>query len=85
MVWFLILFFTSPVDKLIAPLFFLMFFLALNSALSIILANRRRGVLIALGVVLALVLQWQRLAHFLNLILLAAALLCFEVYFTKKK
>lgn len=85
LVWFLIVFFTPPTNKFMTLFFFFALFLSLSLTLGMMLANHRRGFLIASGLILALVLQWQQLIHWLNLMLLAAVIFCFEAYFTKKK
>lgn len=75
--------YTSPSTFLLAT-FYLLLFLALFLTFSLVLANSRRGFLLAFGVVVFLVLRFFNIAHFLNLILLAGILISLELYLRKK-
>jgi len=81
----LILFFIPP-DNLLSIFSFLFFlWLALALTFSLILVNSRRGFLFSLLLILFLILNWQKLANVLNIILLTTFVLILELYFTKRK
>ncbi|TSC53731.1 MAG: hypothetical protein LiPW16_312, partial [Microgenomates group bacterium LiPW_16] len=52
--------------------------------LSLLLANSRRGFLLAAGFVVFLLLRVLKIAHFLNLILLVSILVSLELYLKKR-
>jgi hypothetical protein len=80
-----ILIFISPNSNLAIFSFLFILFCSLFLTLALFLANTRRGFLFALGAVLFLILKWQKLAHVLNNLLLMAAILVLEIYFTKRE
>ena len=85
LIWLAVLLFFTPESLLVIAGFFLALFLALFFTFSLLLANSRRGFLIALGLILFLILRWQKMGHVLNSILLITTILVLETYFTKRK
>lgn len=83
--WLLILFFIPPESSWSMAGFFLTLFLSLFLTLSLFLANSRRGFWLSLALALLLILRWQEMLNALNFILLAAAVVVLEMYFTKLK
>lgn len=61
--------------------FFLLFFPALFLTLAIILANSRRGLLIAIAVTIFLMLRIYQLGNLLNLLLIAGIVVAIGRYF----
>lgn len=66
-------------------LFFLMVFLAVLFLSSLVLANSRRGLLVAVAVVVIGYLRLLKLLNPLNLILLIGLLIGIELYFRSEK
>lgn len=62
------------------PLFFACFF-----TFSIILANTRRGFLMASGIILFLVFRLHEIGNLLNLFLIVGLLIATDYYFTQKR
>lgn len=75
--------FVSPEDFFAVPTFFFVSFLALLFSFSIIFSNRRRGFITALGLILFLILRFLGIGNILNLVLIIAILICFELYFSR--
>lgn len=81
---FSLIFFYAPETKLLISLFYLLLFISCFLTFSLLLANSRRGVLLALGVITLLSLKQIQQAHFLNLFLIGGILLSIELYFRRK-
>lgn len=80
-----ILIYISPDSNFAIFSFLFAIFLALILTLALFLANTRRGFLFALGIILFLILKWQKLANVLNNFFLLAVVLLLETYFTKRE
>ncbi|MDP3994598.1 MAG: hypothetical protein Q8P91_02110 [bacterium] len=78
-----LVFFVDPEDFFVIPTFFFVFFLAFLFSFSIIFSNTRRGLVAALGLILFLILRFFGVGNILNLILIIAILVCFELYFSR--
>jgi len=78
-----IIYFLSPDDFFALPTFFFISFLALLFSFSIIFSNTRRGFIAALGLILFLILRYFGVGNILNLVLIIAILICFELYFSR--
>ena len=65
--------------------FFLILFLAVLFTVSLLLANTRRGLLVAMAAVLYGYLRVWKLGNWLNLGLIVGAILAFETYFSMGK
>jgi len=80
-----VLLFFTPESLLVIAGFFLVLFLALFLTFSLLLANSRRGFLIAFGAILFLILRWQKIGNVLNNILLITTTLVLETYFSRRQ
>jgi len=78
-----LVYFTGPEDFFAVPAFFFVSFLVLLFSFSIIFSNTRRGLVAALGLILFLILRYFGVGNVLNLILIIAILICFELYFSR--
>ena len=78
-----LIYFVAPEDFFAVPTFFFVSFLALLFSFSIIFSNRRRGFIAALGLILFLILRYFGVGNVLNLVLIIAILICFELYFSR--
>jgi len=76
-------FFISPEGFAAVPLFFILIFITLMFTAAIILANTRRGVIVALCLTIFLILRYFGVGNLLNLLLLLGAAIAFEIYFSK--
>ncbi|OGD62354.1 hypothetical protein A2160_03855 [Candidatus Beckwithbacteria bacterium RBG_13_42_9] len=76
------------VKDLIIPNSYLVFFgplfLSFFLTLSVIFANSRRGLLMALGIIIFLVLRLHELGNLLNLFLIFGLITAVDYYFTQK-
>lgn len=75
--------FTAPETNFLIFLFYFLVFLSFFLAFSLILANSRRGFLLALGVTGIAFLQQIKLLNILNVILFLAILSSIELYFSR--
>ncbi len=82
--WGWVVFKTAPTNNWSLFAFFSLFFVAIFLASALILANSRRGALVAAGLTLFLLFRYYQLANALNLILLLGILVSIEAYFSKK-
>jgi len=82
--WGLILFKIPPESTFLILAFFFLIFTALFLTSALFFANSRRGLIMALFVVLALVFRYYQIGNFLNLLLLLAIFVALEACFTKK-
>jgi len=78
-----IIFRLSPSSLFTICHFLFSIFMALFLTSSLVLANSRRGFLLATGIIIFLILRLTKMANFLNLILLFGILLSLELYFKK--
>ena len=76
--------FVEPETVGIIPLFFVLIFLALLFTSSLVLGNRRRGLIITFGLTLFLLLRYFGIGNILNFLLMAALIITAEVYLAKK-
>ncbi|OGY07252.1 MAG: hypothetical protein A3D24_02640 [Candidatus Blackburnbacteria bacterium RIFCSPHIGHO2_02_FULL_39_13] len=82
--WITIFFFVPP-ETFLMPIFFLLLtFLCFLFTSSLIFANSRRGLLVATGVILYMILKYFGLINVLNIILIVAILGIVEYYFSNK-
>lgn len=79
----LIVYFISPDTSGVIPFFFVILLLALFFSLSIIFANKRRGIISSLVIEIFLLLRYFDIGNLINLLLLAGVAVAFEFYFTK--
>lgn len=84
LLWGWLIFSAPPTSNLLIILFLVLLFLALFLTTALALANSRRGLFIALAVVGFLTFRLLHLANLLNLLLLAAILICLELYLNKR-
>lgn len=73
--------FTDPYDFGTLPLFLVLVFMAVMFTFSIMFAETRRGVILALAVTLFLVLRYLGVGNILNLLLILGLALAIEYYF----
>lgn len=76
--------FTAPSSPLLLTTFYLLLFLALFLTFSLVLANSRRGGLLAAGMTVFLLLRQTQMVNYLNLILLMGILISLELYLRKR-
>lgn len=65
-------------------LFFLNLFLALFFTLAVLFANSRRGLLITIGIIIFLILRFNRLDNLLIVLLIVASIGALEYHFTQR-
>ena len=73
----------APSNHWLITAFYLLLFIAVFLTVALILANSRRGFLIATGLVCFLIFRYYNLANYLNLILFAGILISLEFFFQK--
>lgn len=74
-----------PPEYFLMPLIFLIVtFLAILFTFSLIFANTRRGLLVAIGTVSFMTLRYFGIGNYLNLLLIAGILLSVEYYLSNK-
>src|SRR3989338_11715455 len=73
----------TPDTSGVIPFFFVILLLALFFSLSIIFANKRRGIISSLVIEIFLLLRYFDIGNLINLLLLAGVAVAFEFYFTK--
>lgn len=78
-----IIFWVRPESFFPITIFFIFFFCALFLTSALILANSRRGLLVALGLTAFLILRYHQLANFLNLCLLLGILFFLELFYRR--
>jgi hypothetical protein len=71
----------APENNLLLFIFYGLLFMAVFLTIALLLANSRRGLLIAIGVISFLIFRYYQLANFLNLGLFFGILLSLELYF----
>jgi hypothetical protein len=71
----------DPLTKGALPLFFILIFLALLFSLSILLRSRRRGAITTIAIISFLLLRYMGVGTLLNLILIIATAIAFELFF----
>jgi len=76
--------FPKPLTISPLPVFFLLFFLALFSSSTLLINSIRRGLLIAFGITILLLLRFFKLFHPLYIVLIVGLLITTEIYFRKK-
>lgn len=77
------IYFTDPQTPGILPLFLTILFFAIFFTASILLVNRRRGLLIAISSVIFLILRYFGIGNILNLVLIVAIVISLDFYFAK--
>jgi hypothetical protein len=80
-VWFIFSF--PPANNFLIFIFCLLLFLATFLTAALIFANSRRGLLIALFLILFLLFRYHHLANILNILILAGIFISLEIYFSK--
>lgn len=78
--WLTIFFFVPPEYTALPFVFLVLTFLAVLFTTALVFANTRRGLLIAGGMVVFMVLRYFEIGNYLNLLLLAGLLLSIEYY-----
>jgi hypothetical protein len=84
--WFsviLFIFFIDPQASWAIPMFLLLIFASVLFTAAILLANTRRGILLAMAITIVLGLRIVGMATPLNIILLIGALVAFEFYYSR--
>lgn len=79
-----IVYFVDPQQMFAIPLFFLFAFLAILFTASLLFANRRRGLLTSLVIILFLILRYFGVGNMLNAILLIGIAVTFEIYASRR-
>lgn len=79
-----VVYFVEPEQFGILPLFFVLIFLSLLFTFSLVFGNSRRGLITSFGLTLFLVLRYLGVGNILNFVLIAAAILTFELYFVRR-
>lgn len=80
-----IFFLLVPPEYFLTPLAFLLIsFLAVLFTFALLFANTRRGLLVALGVTVFMILRYFEIGNYLNLLLLAGIFLSLEYYLSNK-
>ncbi|PIU03414.1 hypothetical protein COT44_03145 [Candidatus Shapirobacteria bacterium CG08_land_8_20_14_0_20_39_18] len=79
-----IVLFTAPASSLLIFLFYLTLTLSLSLTLSLLLANSRRGFLLAFGLVVFLFFKQVDLLNVLNILLVLAIIISVEIYSSKR-
>ena len=82
--WAFVLFKIPPESTFLLFVFFFLLFTALFLTSALLLANSRRGLIMALFVILVLVFRYYQIGNFINLILLLAIFVALELFFAKK-
>jgi hypothetical protein len=72
-----------PSSNFIIIAFFILFFLALFLTSALLFANSRRGLFLALFVIIFLLFRYHHLANPLNIIILLSIFLSLEIFFSK--
>jgi len=76
-----VIYFTNPDFIGMVVLFFILTFLALMFTFSLILANTRRGLIMALGITIFLIFRYFGIGNLLNGLLIIGITLATEIYF----
>jgi len=79
--WFIFSF--PPANNFLIFIFYLLLFLATFLTTALIFANSRRGLMIALFLILFLLFRHYHLANILNILILAGIFISLEIYFSK--
>lgn len=79
-----VILFTTPDSTPVLFVFFILLFLSLLFTFALILANRRRGLWVALSVTLFLLLRSFGVGNIINLVLLIVIPIIFEFYFSRR-
>jgi len=82
-VWFWFIFSFPPANNFLIFIFYFLLFLATFLTTALIFANSRRGLMIALFLVLLLLFCYHHLANVLNILVLAGIFISLEAYFSK--
>ncbi|MBI2035042.1 MAG: hypothetical protein HYT11_04885 [Candidatus Levybacteria bacterium] len=80
----IIFFFVPPETPLMPLLFLLIVFLTALFTGSLIFANTRRGVLLSLGILVFMLLNYYNIGNYLNLALLAGILVTLDYYLSHR-
>lgn len=80
-----VIYFINPFSTLAIPLFFSLLFLALLFTLSIILINKRRGLIATAAIILFLSLRLFGVGNLLNFLLIIGVATAVEMYFSGPK
>lgn len=80
LLWGGLVYFKSPDNNFLLFCFFLLLFLAVFFTTALILANSRRGLFLALFVVLTLLFRLWQIGNLLNIVLLASIFIILEFY-----
>jgi len=78
-----LVYFQAPANNLLIFSFYLLLFLAVFLTAALILANSRRGFLLATFIILTLIFRYYQIGNLLNILLLAAIILILEIYLAK--
>lgn len=82
--WFVIFLFIPPETYFTLIAFLVVTFLTTFLTAALLFANTRRGLLIALGVIIFMLLNHYEAGNYLNIILVAGILLTTDYYLSKK-
>jgi len=78
-----LVYFTDPVKSVFIYVFFFITFFALFFTFSLILVNKRRGVLTAAGLTIFLILRYFGIGNLLNLLLITGIFISLELYYLR--
>lgn len=81
---FLMIFFVDPTSSIIVYVFLVILSLAIFLTSSLVLKNKRRGLIITLSIITYLTISYLGLGNILNLILVFGSALAFEIYFSTR-
>lgn len=81
----LIIYFSNPENFGLVPLFLILLFLAILFTSSVIFANPRRGLMLAVGITFFAVLRFFGVGNIINLLLIVGILITVESYIWYKK
>ena len=84
LIWIIIFYFVPPAGTLTPSLFLIVTFLIVLTTTSLIFANSRRGLVIAIAAISFMLLNYFKIGNFLNLIFLVGILICTEFYLSKR-
>jgi len=82
-IWTWFIFSFPPANNFLLFTFYFLLFLATFLTAALIFANSRKGLLIALFLILFLLFRYHHLANVLNILILAGIFISLEVYFSK--
>ncbi len=79
-----LVYFVEPATFAAIPLFFVLTFFALLLTFSLALASSRRGLLVALGTTIFLLLRYFGIGNIINFLIIVGLAVTIEIYFQKR-